>query len=138
MIFPLLKLTDFINQLAIFNKIIKDNLAEQEKLEKAGINVLKNEKDTIKIKTINVDVYGVLTSNPSSFWSYAGESFDEFIYSTVDGCITFAKSFALIMSGASKTSSDGISIISLILTGIPVAIDLFAAIPVRMLIAPSM
>ena len=28
-----------------------------------------------------MDIYGVLTSNPSSFWSYAGESFDEYMYS---------------------------------------------------------
>ena len=41
----------------------------EEKLENAGMKVLKNEKDTIRVKTINVDVYGVLNSNPSSFWS---------------------------------------------------------------------
>lgn len=47
----------------------------EEKLEKAGIKVLKNEKDTIMVKTMAVDVYGVLNSNPSSFWSYSGKAF---------------------------------------------------------------
>ena len=56
----------------------------EEKLEKAGINVLKNEKDTLKIKTMNVDVYGVLTSNPSSFWSYTEKSFADYIYENAD------------------------------------------------------
>ncbi len=56
----------------------------EEKLEKAGIKVLKNEKDTIKVKTMTVDVYGVLTSNPSSFWTYTAKSFSEYIYETPD------------------------------------------------------
>lgn len=51
----------------------------EEKLENAGIKVLKNEKDTITVKTMTIDVYGVLTSNPSSFWSYSGKSFGEYI-----------------------------------------------------------
>lgn len=57
---------------------LKDSF--EEKLEKNGIKVLKNEKDTIKIKTMTVDVYGVLTSNPSSFWSYSGTAFADYIY----------------------------------------------------------
>lgn len=57
---------------------IKDSL--KSKLEKAGVKVLKNSSDTIEIGTTKVDVYGVLTSNPSSFWSYGGESFDKHIY----------------------------------------------------------
>ena len=57
----------------------KDDLTE--KLEAAGVKVLKNNSDTVLVGTTWVDVYGVLTSNPSSFWSYAGESFDEYIYS---------------------------------------------------------
>ncbi len=52
-----------------------------KKLEASGVKVLKNKADTITIGTTNVDVYGVLTSNPSAFWSYAGESFEEYIYS---------------------------------------------------------
>lgn len=51
----------------------------EEKLEKTGIKVLKNEKDTIKVKTMTVDVYGVLTSNPSSFWSYSEKAFEEYL-----------------------------------------------------------
>ena len=41
--------------------------------------MLKNEKDTIKIKTMTVDVYGVLNSNPSSFWSYSEKAFLSYI-----------------------------------------------------------
>ena len=49
-------------------------------LDKVGVKVLKNAFDTITVGATTVDIYGVLTSNPSSFWSYAGNSFDEFIY----------------------------------------------------------
>ena len=58
---------------------ITDELTK--KLEDSGVKVLKNKYDTITVGTTEVDVYGVLTSNPSSFWSYSGESFDEYIYS---------------------------------------------------------
>ncbi len=56
----------------------------EEKLEKAGIKVLKNEMDTIKVKTMMIDVYGVLTSNPSSFWSYSAKSFSDYIHNNPD------------------------------------------------------
>ncbi len=56
----------------------------EEKLENAGIKVLKNEKDTIRVKTMNVDIYGVLTSNPSSFWSYSEKAFANYIYENPD------------------------------------------------------
>ena len=56
----------------------------EEELEKAGIKVLKNEKDTIKVKTMTVDVYGVLNSNPSSFWSYSEKAFFDYIYQNTD------------------------------------------------------
>ena len=52
-----------------------------KELEASGVKVLKNRSDTITVGTTEVDVYGVLTSNPSSFWSYAGNSFDEYLYS---------------------------------------------------------
>lgn len=52
-----------------------------KKLEASGVKVLKNKYDTLTIGTTKVDIYGVLTSNPSAFWSYSGESFDEYIYS---------------------------------------------------------
>ena len=61
---------------------IKDSF--EEKLEKTGIKVLKNEKDTIKVKTMTIDVYGILTSNPSSFWSYTEKSFADYIYEDTD------------------------------------------------------
>ncbi|MBR5157264.1 MAG: metallophosphoesterase [Clostridia bacterium] len=56
---------------------IKDSF--EEKLEKTGIKVLKNEKDTIKVKNMTIDVYGVLNSNPSSFWSYSEKAFMSYI-----------------------------------------------------------
>ena len=56
----------------------------EEKLEKAGIKVLKNKKDTIKVKTTEIDVYGVLNSNPSSFWSYSEKAFFDYIYENTE------------------------------------------------------
>ena len=55
-----------------------DNLTKM--LEEAGVTVLKNSSDTITIGGTHVDIYGVLTSNPSAFWSYTGESFNDFLY----------------------------------------------------------
>lgn len=56
----------------------------EEELEKTGVKVLKNEKDTIKVKSMTVDVYGVLNSNPSSFWSYSEKSFLSYLYENTD------------------------------------------------------
>lgn len=58
---------------------IKDSF--EEKLEKVGVKVLKNETDSIKVGSTTVDIYGSLTSNPSAFWSYGGESFSDYLYS---------------------------------------------------------
>lgn len=52
----------------------------QTRLEDVGVKVLKNEFDTITVGSTNVDVYGVLTSNPSAFWPYAGESYGRYLY----------------------------------------------------------
>jgi predicted MPP superfamily phosphohydrolase len=57
---------------------IQDSLTE--KLQEAGVIVLKNSSASLTVGTTNIDVYGVLTSNPSSFWSYAGESFNNYLY----------------------------------------------------------
>lgn len=51
-----------------------------EKLTKAGVNVLKNSQDTVTIGKTTVDIFGVLTSNPSAFWSYGGTAYGDFIY----------------------------------------------------------
>lgn len=51
-----------------------------EKLSEVGVVVLKNSASTVTVGDTFVDIYGVLTSNPSSFWSYAGESFGDFLY----------------------------------------------------------
>lgn len=47
----------------------------EKALESVGVKVLKNEKDTIQVRTMTVDVYGILNSNPSSFWSYSEKAF---------------------------------------------------------------
>ncbi len=52
----------------------------EKKIEACGTKVLKNEFETIKVGKTEIDIYGVLTSNPSAFWSYSGESFDKFIF----------------------------------------------------------
>ena len=62
------------------NKLLEITDSLEEELEGVGVKVLKNGSDTITVGSTNVDIFGVLTSNPSSFWSYAGDSFDEFIY----------------------------------------------------------
>lgn len=74
-----------------FNKYNRDEAALlkvkdsfEKKLENAGIKVLKNEKDTIKVNTTTIDVYGVLTSNPSCFWSYSEKAFFDYIYENPD------------------------------------------------------
>ena len=51
-----------------------------EKLTAVGVTVLKNNVATLTVGDTPVDIYGVLTSNPSAFWSYAGESFNDFLY----------------------------------------------------------
>ena len=56
----------------------------EEALEATGIKVLKNEKDTIQVGTMKVDVYGVLNSNPSSFWSYSEKAFLGYLYEDTD------------------------------------------------------
>ena len=61
-------------------KLLKLKDSFETKLENAGMKVLKNEKDTIKVRTMTIDVYGVLNSNPSSFWPYSGKAFSDYIY----------------------------------------------------------
>lgn len=54
--------------------------ALETELENVGVRVLKNESDTIVIGKTTVDICGILTANPSAFWSYAGDCFDAHIY----------------------------------------------------------
>ena len=42
--------------------------------------MLKNCFDTLTVGVTKVDIYGALTSNPSAFWSYSGESFNNYLY----------------------------------------------------------
>ena len=61
-------------------KLLDESDIFTEKLKQAGVKVLKNSADTIVIGTTKVDIYGVLTSNPSAFWSYAGGTFNDYLY----------------------------------------------------------
>ena len=61
-------------------KLLEISDSIEQKLEAAGVKVLKNEMDTITVGSTTVDIYGVLTSNPSAFWSYGGETFENYIY----------------------------------------------------------
>ena len=74
----------FKNGIREATKLLELEDSFEEKLENAGIKVLKNEKDTIKVKSMDVDIYGVLTSNPSSFWSYSEKPFLEYVYENSD------------------------------------------------------
>lgn len=66
------------------NKLLELSDSLTENLVKAGVKVLKNSQDTLTIGTTTVDIFGVLTSNPSAFWSYGGKGFDDFIYKNED------------------------------------------------------
>ena len=61
-------------------KLLDQSDSLTEKLTAVGITVLKNSEATVTVGNTPVDVYGVLTSNPSAFWSYAGDSFDDYLY----------------------------------------------------------
>lgn len=61
-------------------KLLEITDSFEKKLEKGGVTVLKNETATLTVGSTNIDIYGVLTSNPSSFWTYTGNTFNEYIY----------------------------------------------------------
>ena len=61
-------------------KLIESGDPLTEKLTAAGVTVLKNSSATLTVGETMIDIYGVLTSNPSSFWPYAGESFGDYLY----------------------------------------------------------
>ena len=62
------------------NKLLENTDELTQALEEVGVKVLKNAYDTVTLGETEVDVYGVLTSNPSAFWSYAGKSFSDYMY----------------------------------------------------------
>ena len=93
--FPLTK--DYLDEKFGFNdenrnpeKLLKMKDEFEERLEKTGVNVLKNEKDTISVGNTKVDIYGSLTSNPSAFWHYSEEGFGDFLYSDSSNLKVFA------------------------------------------------
>ncbi|MBO5408382.1 MAG: metallophosphoesterase family protein [Clostridia bacterium] len=56
---------------------LEDSFAKA--LEEGGVKVLKNQTDTLTVGTTEIDVFGVLTSNPSSFWNYADQTFLSYV-----------------------------------------------------------
>lgn len=62
------------------NKLLEVTDTLTQKLETAGVKVLKNKMETVLVGSTKVDIYGVLTSNPSAFWPYSGESFSDYLY----------------------------------------------------------
>lgn len=62
----------------------------EKELENAGIKVLKNEMDTIQLGTTAIDVYGVLTSNPSAFWPYSAKALEGYLYKSTESFKIFA------------------------------------------------
>lgn len=56
----------------------------RQSLEDTGVTVLQNETASVEVKGMQVDIYGVLTSNPSAFWPYAQESFARFTSTDTD------------------------------------------------------
>jgi predicted MPP superfamily phosphohydrolase len=53
-------------------------------LAAVGVKVLKNQMDTVTVGETKVDIFGVVTSNPSSFPSYAAPSFEEYLSNNPD------------------------------------------------------
>ena len=51
----------------------------RELLEAAGVNVLWNEKATVEVKGISVDIFGILTGDTDNFWNYIGEDYESFL-----------------------------------------------------------
>ena len=66
------------------SRLLESKDSFEKQLEKNGVKVLKNKAETITVGQTGVDIYGVLTSNPSSFWPYAGKSFSDYIYSNIN------------------------------------------------------
>lgn len=60
-------------------KLKKSNDELKAALEKVGVTVLLNEQTTVEIGENTVDIYGVLTTNPSAFWEYNQENYDKFL-----------------------------------------------------------
>ena len=54
----------------------------RERLEKTGVKVLFNEAAALTVRANRIKIFGTLTSNPSAFWQYAGEAFNDFVYNS--------------------------------------------------------
>lgn len=56
----------------------------KDRLEELGVDVLWNETATVKLQEATVDIYGVLTSNPSAFWPFSGIPYSTFMEENTD------------------------------------------------------
>lgn len=65
-------------------KLIKSDDELKSELEKVGATVLLNGEATVEIGENTIDIYGVLTSNPSAFWEYCEDSYDKFLNKDTD------------------------------------------------------
>ena len=63
------------------DKLKKSDDKLKAELEAAGVTVLLNEQATVEIGENTVDIYGVLTTNPSAFWEYNEDNYDKFLNS---------------------------------------------------------
>ena len=63
------------------DKLKKSDDKLKAELEAAGVTVLLNEQATVEIGENTVDIYGVLTTNPSAFWEYNEDNYDNFLNS---------------------------------------------------------
>lgn len=65
-------------------KLKKSDDTLKAALEDAGATVLLNEQATVEIGDNTIDIYGVLTTNPSAFWEYNTDSYGEFLNGDTD------------------------------------------------------
>ena len=61
------------------SKVTESYTELKNNLEAAGVSVLLNEIETIEVKGMAIDIYGVLTSNLSAFWPYAGAAYESYL-----------------------------------------------------------
>lgn len=53
-------------------------------LESAGVRVLLNECETVRVGSTTVDILGVVTSSPGAFWEYTGDLYSDFVTKNTD------------------------------------------------------
>ncbi|MBP5273947.1 MAG: metallophosphoesterase [Abditibacteriota bacterium] len=67
-----------------FIKTKDENELLWKPLVDAGIHLLQDRKETLKVGGNTVDIYGILHSSPKNFWSRAGGSFSDAVWKNED------------------------------------------------------